>query len=481
MAQKRSDTASKKKTAKKKPQASGAGKKKMKRSAAPAPSKNDPCGASFKCGACQHIAKPYDQQLQAKGEYVRQLFVNAGIVTDDAAADESIFLPVLGMDEPYRYRNKVISPFARGKRLADGKRGARYEIKTGMYAAHSHRLVDTDGCLIENEQAKQVVRQIKHLMGKFGIEPYDEDTGVGFMRHVVVRVGHESGEMLVTLVTNDDEFPASRAFCRELVHRCPFITTVVQNVNTRQTNVILGEKENRLYGPGFILDTLCGLSFRISSKSFYQVNSEQTEILYNTAIDLAGLDGTQDVIDAYCGTGTIGLVAASRGARSVMGVDSVESAIRDARENARHNGIQNARFVVGDASAFMREFAAGDGLADEGVSSDGDSAAGVGSAAGAGSAEGETVVFMDPPRAGSTEGFLDSLVTLAPQRVVYISCNPETQVRDLAYLQKLGYKTTKVVPVDMFPHTNHVETVALAVKGRQGSGGSALTRAAFLR
>ena len=364
------------------------------------------------------------------------------------------------MDEPYRYRNKVISPFARGKRLADGKRGTRYEIKTGMYAAHSHRLVDTDGCLIENEQAKQVVRQIKHLMGKFGIEPYDEDTGVGFMRHVVVRVGHESGEMLVTLVTSGDEFPASRAFCRELVHRCPFITTVVQNVNTRQTNVILGEKENRLYGPGFILDTLCGLSFRISSKSFYQVNSVQTEVLYNTAIDLAGLDGTQDVIDAYCGTGTIGLVAASRGARSVVGVDSVESAIRDARENARHNGIENAHFVVGDASAFMREFTAGDRLADEGLSSAG------GSAAGTGPAKGETVVFVDPPRAGSTEEFLDSLATLAPQRVVYISCNPETQVRDLAYLQKLGYETTKVVPVDMFPHTNHVETVALVVKGR---------------
>ena len=494
MAQKRPDTASKKKTAKKKPQASGAGKKKMKtkrpvasnpangakkggslsgaakgagrrgsdvrRPVASAPSKDDPCGASFKCGACQHIAKPYDQQLRAKGEYVRQLFANAGVVADDAAASESIFAPVLGMDEPYRYRNKVISPFARGKRLADGKRGARYEIKTGMYAAHSHRLVDTDGCLIENEQAKQVVRQIKHLMGKFGIEPYDEDTGVGFMRHVVVRVGHESGEMLVTLVTNGDEFPASRAFCRELVHRCPFITTVVQNVNTRQTNVILGEKENRLYGPGFILDTLCGLSFRISSKSFYQVNSVQTEILYNTAIDLAGLHGTQDVIDAYCGTGTIGLVAASRGARSVVGVDSVESAIRDARENARHNGIENAHFVVGDASAFMREFTAGDRLADEGLSSAG------GSAAGTGPAKGETVVFVDPPRAGSTEEFLDSLATLAPQRVVYISCNPETQVRDLAYLQKLGYETTKVVPVDMFPHTNHVETVALVVKGR---------------
>ncbi|WP_241152749.1 23S rRNA (uracil(1939)-C(5))-methyltransferase RlmD [Gordonibacter sp. Marseille-P4307] len=361
------------------------------------------------------------------------------------------------MDEPYRYRNKVMSPFAAGRRQGgaalkggfakDGRvfgkgaarrKGPLREILTGMYAAGTHRIVDTRHCLVENEQAQKVVRSVKTLMMRYGIEPYDEDAGTGFMRHVVVRVGHESGEMLVTLVTNSEEFPASRSFCRELTRMCPFITTVVQNVNLRKTNVVLGGKEQRLYGPGFILDTLCGLSFRISSQSFYQVNSVQTEILYLSAIGFAQLDGTQSVIDAYCGTGTIGLVAASRGASSVVGVDTVESSIRDARENARHNGIENAAFHAADASSFMR------GLAAEGRSAD--------------------VVFMDPPRAGSTEEFLDALAVLAPRRVVYISCNPVTQMRDLRYLAAKGYRVEKVQGVDMFPHTDHIETVALLSK-----------------
>ena len=246
----------------------------------------------------------------------------------------------------------------------------------------------------------------------------------------------------MTLVTNGDAFPSSRSFCRELVRRCPFVTSVVQNVNTRRTNVILGEVEHRLYGPGFILDTLCGLSFRISSQSFYQVNATQTEVLYDTAIALAGLDGAKDAIDAYCGTGTIGLVAASRGARSVVGVDAVESAIRDARENARHNGIENARFVAADATEFMSD------LAED-----------------ASPVESESlVVFMDPPRAGSTEVFLDALAKLAPGRVVYISCDARTQVRDIAYLQRYGYRARVVVPVDMFPHTDHIEVATLLTR-----------------
>ncbi len=452
----------------------------------------DPCGASRKCGACQHIGEPYEAQLARKLAYVQGLYSEAGIalkmademaLAGSASAPKSAspaparLFPVKGMADPRFYRNKVISPFARGRRLADGKRGARYEIKCGMYEAHSHRVIDTEGCLIENQQAKQVIREIKRLMGKFGIEPYDEDSGDGFVRHAVVRVGHESGEMLVTIVTNGEAFPASRSFCRELVRRCPFVTSVVQNVNTRQTNVILGETEHRLYGPGFILDKLCGLSFRISSRSFYQVNSTQTEVLYDAAIGLSGLDGAQDVIDAYCGTGTIGLVAASRGARSVVGVDSVESAIRDARENARHNGIENARFVVDDAGAFMRGLAAeldGGGLAggsDEGafamrpaknvaVERDVDQTDAPKPASDRVS-RGSLVVFMDPPRAGSTEEFLDALVELSPERVVYVSCNAKTQVRDIVYLLQRGYCVRAVVPVDMFPHTDHIEVVTL--------------------
>ena len=432
------------------------------------------CAYARACGACQHINQPYAQELTDKQRFVTCLFGEAGLVTRSQLSQ--VMQPIKGMADPYYYRDKVISPFAPGRKMAapgrapakkgsskeqgrDGRRSkqARREILTGMYAPHSHRLVRTDGCLVENAQANAVIVAVRQLMGKFDIPPYNEDTNEGFMRHAVVRVGHHSGEVLVTLVTNGEEFPASRAFCRELKKRCPFITSVVQNVNTRQTNVILGQRETRLYGPGFILDELCGLTFRISSQSFYQVNAVQTEVLYDTAIGLAGLDGTQDVIDAYCGTGTIGLVAASRGARSVTGVDQVDSAIRDARKNARHNGIENARFCTGDAGAFMRQIAA-------------DRADAVSSASGAAAEAGEAgalvplVVFMDPPRAGSTPQFLDALCALAPQRVVYISCNPKTQVRDAAYLAERGYVVKTVVPVDMFPHTEHIETVALLTR-----------------
>ncbi|HAM15260.1 MAG TPA: 23S rRNA (uracil(1939)-C(5))-methyltransferase RlmD [Eggerthellaceae bacterium] len=380
------------------------------------------CPAARACGACSQVNVPYDQQIAAKDDCIRALF---------AQFPSAELRPCAAMDEPYRYRNKVTSPFAPGKRGPNGGR----DILVGMYAAGTHRIVDTQGCLVENERGQQVVRAVRSIMLKHGIAPYDEDRGTGFVRHVVVRVGHESGEVLVTVVTNGDQFPNSKGFCRELVRRCPFVTTIVQNVNTRRTNVILGEREQRLYGPGFILDTLCGLSFRISSQSFYQVNAVQTTVLYERAIALAGLGGTERAIDAYCGTGTIGLVAAKRGAAQVIGVDSVESAIHDARENARHNGIANARFVVADAADFMRAQAA------EG--------------------QGADVVFMDPPRAGSTEQFLDALAILAPARVVYISCNPETQVRDVSYLAQKGYKLRIVVPVDMFPHTDHVECIAL--------------------
>lgn len=396
------------------------------------------CPVERECGACQHVGMPYAQQLARKDARVAELFA-------EVASAEAL-RPILGMEDPYHYRNKVVSPYAPGRKLpggaATGKGGrgkrpapARREILCGMYAAGSHRIVPTDGCLIENEEAKRIIRAIRGLMSRFGIEPYNEDTGAGFLRHAVVRVGHKSSEILVTLVTNGRDFPGSKAFCRELVKRCSAITTIVQNVNERQTNVILGQHEQRLYGPGFILDTLCGLSFRISSQSFYQVNAQQTEVLYETAVALAGFTGAESAIDAYCGTGTIGLVAAKRGAAQVTGVDTVASAIRDARENARHNGVENARFVVGDAGTFMRE------LADAGEQVD--------------------VLLMDPPRAGASEEFLEAAATLAPARIVYISCNPETQVRDLAFLRERGYTVRVVQPVDMFPHTDHIECVAL--------------------
>ena len=496
---------------------------------------NSKCSVSAKCGACQRVDMPYEDQLAIKDSYIADLFA-------DVAAPEAL-RPIIGMEEPWAYRNKVMSPFAPGRGRAGGRAGredaadadrgrARYssdgrrergsnraagrngkggqqrEILCGMYAAGTHRIIDTSCCLIENAQAKQVIRAIRSIMLKFGIEPYDEDRGTGFIRHAVVRVGHTSGEVLVTIVTNGRQFPSAKAFCRELVRRCPFVTTVVQNINERQTNVVLGQQEQVLYGPGFILDKLCGMSFRISSQSFYQVNSVQTEVLYRTAVDLAGFTGAEHAIDAYCGTGTIGLVAASMGAARVTGVDSVASAIRDARQNARHNGVENAEFVTADASEFLRNLAAdmaaaagavfasapmeGHGIdavgapaKDHGIDFVGASESShmpvkpaasaevapaaaatfaTAAAPAAATSNEPLILLMDPPRAGSTEEFLTAAAQLAPERIVYISCNPETQVRDLAFLRKFGYIATVVQPVDMFPHTNHVETVVLVSK-----------------
>lgn len=474
----------------KKPKGHSSGKSPGRRAGARAASGGcDKCAVFGLCGGCSLLDVPYEAQLAAKERTVFELF--------SKIADEQAFRPIKGMGDPYHYRNKVISPYAPGRksargggRLAAGAQGAaglgkgrregaragkaapQREILTGMYAKGTHKLVPTDACALENQVAKKVTLVVRDLMRKWGIEPYDEDAHAGFMRHAVVRVGHASGEVLVTLVTNGDEFPSSKSFCRELAKRVPEVTTVVQNVNTRQTNVILGEKERVLYGPGFILDTLCGLSFRISSHSFYQVNATQTEVLYNTAIELANLRGAETVIDAYCGTGTIGLVAAKHGARRVVGVDNVESAIRDARQNAQHNGVENAEFVALDASAFLMALSVHerDGLSAREAERAGAQASGAAHerASLGGGAEPEPgddlVLLMDPPRAGSTERFLDAAARLAPSRIVYISCNPVTQARDVAYLAQRGYRAEVIQPVDMFPHTDHVETIVLLQK-----------------
>ena len=393
------------------------------------------CPAFGRCGGCSRLDVSYADQLLAKEQQVAALF--------EGIAPAGALLPILGMDDPFHYRNKVISPYAPAKgakRKGKDAKLTRADILTGMYETGTHRLIPTDTCAIENETAKKVTLAIRDIMARWGMEPYNEDTGAGFVRHAVVRVGHKSGEVLVTVVTNGEEFPASKAFCRELARRVPEVTTIVQNVNTRQTNVILGEKERVLFGPGFILDTLCGLTFRISSQSFYQVNATQTEVLYNEAIRLANLTGAETVIDAYCGTGTIGLVAARRGAARVIGVDSVPSAIRDAANNARHNGVENAEFVTQDATAFMKELEASEERPQP------------------------LVLLMDPPRAGSAPEFLEAATSLAPERIVYISCNPATQARDVRQLVESGYEVRAVRPVDMFPHTNHVETVVLLSK-----------------
>ncbi|MBO4364816.1 MAG: 23S rRNA (uracil(1939)-C(5))-methyltransferase RlmD [Eggerthellaceae bacterium] len=410
---------------------------------------------------------PYARQLQRKQQFVADLF-------EDVAGEDCILEPILGMDNPFRFRNKIVSPFAPGRRLAkggarqkDGNRARRSdargnksasndgsparEVLCGMYAYGTHRIVPVENCPVEHECGRRIVRAVSQIMRKYGVSAYNEDVGTGFMRHVVVRVGHESSEVLVTLVTNAQQFPGAKNFARELVKRCPEITTVVQNVNMRQTNAIFGNEEHVIYGPGFILDTLCGLSFRISSHSFYQVNAVQTEVLYCAAVRWALQQEDEDdvcgkqreslsIMDAYCGTGTIGLVAASMaGNARVVGVDKVESAIRDARQNAAHNGIENATFVTADAGPYLRECAA------KGQRFD--------------------VLLMDPPRAGATEEFLRAAAESGIGRIVYISCNPHTQVRDVRYLQQFGYAAKRIQPVDMFPHTDHVECVVLLSRG----------------
>lgn len=375
---------------------------------------------------------PYETQLENKRAEIEALF--------SEAASQSLIRPVLGMENPAHYRNKVVAPYApaprKNSKVQTGKKGSgKGSVLTGMYAQGSHRIIRTDECILENEPAKATTLAVRDLMEKWAIAPYNEDRGTGFIRHVVARAGR-TGELLVTIVTNTDEFPSSKSFCRELVKRVPEITTVVQNINTRQTNVILGERERTLYGPGFILDDLCGLRFRISSASFYQVNAEQAEVLYEQAIALANASAQDTVIDAYCGTGTIGLVAAARGAGRVIGVESVASAVADARLNARHNGIESAEFVCADATDFLQTLATERDGNDE-----------------------DMVLMMDPPRAGSTPEFLSAACTLKPKRIVYISCNPITQARDVAHLEQGGYRITAVQPVDMFPHTTHIENI----------------------
>ena len=401
------------------------------------------CPQALACGGCTLLGVPYRTQLQRKQRFIASLY-------EDIAPANCLLEPIAGMEDPFAFRDKITSPFAPDRKALQrsatspkSKRSSRHTlpitgIRCGLFAAGTHRIVPIDHCKVEHPAGRSIVLAIRSLCARFGIEPYDEDRQTGFLRYVVIRVGHESGEILVTLVTAKEAFPGAKNFCRELVKRCPQVTTIVQNVNLQVTNAILGVTEHTLYGPGFILDTLCGLSFRISSRSFYQVNARQTEVLYRIAMGFAGLEDfdAPTVVDAYCGTGTIGLVAASIASKAhVIGVDKVAAAIEDARGNARHNGIRNAEFVAEDAGPFMRYMA-----------SDGQKA---------------DVLFMDPPRAGSTPEFIEAAGMLAPHRVVYISCNPETQVRDVQMLQRLGYSLKRIRSVDMFPHTNHVETVAL--------------------
>ena len=375
------------------------------------------CKVAKKCGGCQYQGVPYEKQLSEKKKAVRQLmqpFCKTAEIT--------------GMQDPYHYRNKVHAVFARKK---DGT------IISGVYEEGTHRVVPVEACQIEDEKADAIINDIRGLLKSFKIKTYNEDTGYGLLRHVLIRRGFTTGEIMVVLVLGSPVMPSKNNFVKALRKLHPEITTVVLNVNDKRTSMVLGDRETTIYGKGYIEDVLCGLTFRISSKSFYQINPVQTEKLYGKAMELAGLTGKERVIDAYCGIGTIGMVAA-KSAKEVIGVELNPDAVRDAIKNVKRNQMKNIRFYQDDAGRFMEKMAAKGEKAD--------------------------VVFMDPPRSGSTEQFMKSAVTLAPQKIVYISCDPQTQARDLKYLTKHGYKAMGAYPYDMFPFTKHAENIVLLVK-----------------
>lgn len=373
------------------------------------------------CGGCDYQGMSYEEQLCRKQRYMDGLLSQYGKVG-----------PIVGMEDPYHYRCKVQAAF-------DYVKGT---VVAGAYRKNSHEVVDLEHCLIENEEATAIIQSVKRLLGSFRIRTYDEDSGRGLLRHVLVRVGCHSGEIMVVLVLSSPILPSKNNFVQALRREHPKISTVVINVNDRHTSMVLGEQNIVIYGRGYIEDELCGLTFRISPNSFYQVNPRQTELLYEKAIEYAGLSGRERVIDAYCGTGTIGLVA-SRKAHFVMGVELNRDAVRDAVANAKRNGIKNVHFYHADAGQFMVE------MTQRGEQAD--------------------VVILDPPRTGSSEAFLNSVVKFGPQRLVYVSCGPESLARDLNYLTKRGYRMKACTPYDCFPFTKHVECVVLMTRRRNNN------------
>lgn len=381
--------------------------------------RNGSCPVYKKCGGCQLQNLSYNEQLALKQHKVDSLLKNFCKP-----------LPIIGMKNPYHYRNKVQAAFWTDR---SGK------IISGVYQSGSHHIVGIDNCQIEDSTADKIIVGIRKLLPSFKLTTYNEDTRKGFLRHILVKRGFATNQIMLVLVTGTPVFPSKNNFVKAVLKQFPEITTIIQNVNNYNTNLVLGTNQKVLYGKGYIEDILCSCKFRISAKSFYQINPVQTEILYDTAINYAALQGNETVLDTYCGIGTIGIIAAKRGAGNVIGVELNGDAVRDAVVNTRANDLKNIRFYKGDASDFMVEIAQEDEKPD--------------------------VVFMDPPRAGSDERFLNSLIKMSPKTVVYVSCNPETLARDLEFVTThSNYTVQKIQPVDMFPHTSHVECVVLMSK-----------------
>ncbi|MDO5125605.1 MAG: 23S rRNA (uracil(1939)-C(5))-methyltransferase RlmD [Ruminococcus sp.] len=369
------------------------------------------CKYFKRCGGCQ-LDMPYDKQIEWKQQKAERMLSRFTKVS-----------PIITMDEPYNYRNKVQTVF---------KCIRKNELLSGVYQSSSGNMVAVDCCNLENIVSQKVVAVVKQLMKSFKIMPYDADTGKGTVRHILIKTGYYTKEIMLCIVTATPILTSKNQFVNAIIKKCPEITTIVHNICTNPMPLTLGNQENILYGKGYIEDIICGYRFRISSRSFYQVNPVQTEKLYTTAIKNAQLKDSDVLIDAYCGTGTIGILCSDH-VKKVIGAELNKSACKDAVYNAKANNVTNIEFFNCDAGRFMDKYAKQGKRVD--------------------------VVIMDPPRVGADRKFLESLLRLAPERVVYISCKIETLARDLKILTKSGYMAVSIQPVDMFPHTTGIETV----------------------
>ena len=376
------------------------------------------CPLFGKCGGCDYVNETYDYELMMKWLREDKLLGRYGRVEK-----------VLSSPSLTGYRCKVQAVCGRDR---DGK------FITGQYRKGSHHLFPIRSCSLEDGMATAVLQTVRQMATRFSISPFDEDRGTGDLRHILIRTGWKTRETMVVLVTAKKDFPHKDDFVSAIHQKNPNVVTVVQVINNEKTSMVIPKdsEEIILWGKGYIVDNLCGLDFRISAKSFYQVNPEMAERLYEIAMNMARLRPTDTVIDAYCGTGTIGLVAASRGVKEVIGIESNPDAVKDAKLNAEANGISNARFIIDDASKWLKS------AQKEGQKCD--------------------VLFLDPPRAGSSEEFLAAAGRMEPEVIVYISCNPETLARDLRYIVRfLPYRVLGIQPVDLFPGSESIETVVL--------------------
>lgn len=377
-----------------------------------------PCAIYDKCGGCQLQHLSYEGQLAHKQHTVKETMARIGGLPDLPIHD------VLGMHDPWRYRNKAQVPI--GEREGG--------LIAGFYQRGSHRIIDMASCIIQGKSNDDAIQAVKHIADFYGIQAYDELTYRGTLRHVVIRNGQNSGEMMVVLITREKHLPNRKSLVRAITEMLPDVKSIIQNINPTRTNTIYGEQSRVLWGRDVIYDTIGNVQFAISARSFYQVNPTQTKVLYENALAYAALDGTETVVDAYCGIGTISLFLAQK-AGHVYGVEAVSEAIEDAERNAALNQLQNVTFEVGKAEDVIPDWHR------QGIKAD--------------------VVVVDPPRKGCDEALLQTIIDMKPNRVVYVSCNPATLARDLRILQDNGFKTQEVQPVDMFPQTMHVECVAL--------------------